>query len=158
MQILEKALKRGATDDERATHWLGEAHHSLSFAACLTGDSDGIHDAKIWLQILQRRIERYSNAADSLALATAYNQMGICLVNADNLQDAVENFQRSIATFQSVDEAPPFSGTFPAISLSNLLSLQGRWDEAQKVLAPTLEEHVDALGIDDVTTTEFVLS
>lgn len=79
--------------------------------------------------------------------------MGICLVNKDQIEGAIMNFQKSLETYKSVEDAPQFSGTFPAISLSLLLTLQGRPDEGEKVLKPALEEHERILGDHDMSTT-----
>ncbi|KAK3941873.1 hypothetical protein QBC46DRAFT_381661 [Diplogelasinospora grovesii] len=153
-KILNKALHHGAADEERITHWLGEAHHISSLAACLTGSSDGTEHANTWLSIVHDRIMKYNDTSDRLALATAYNQMGICLVNKDQIEDAMDSFQKSLTIFRSVEDAPQFSGTFPALSLSHLFTLRGRPDEGEEVLAPVLEEHERILGEDDTSTTE----
>lgn len=156
-RILEIARDKGSGNQERVTHWLCEAHHSLSLAACLTRSSDGIEDANIWQAILLDRINKYGQTSDKLALATAYNQLGICLVNKNRLGDAIDSFQKSISTYKSVENAPQFSGTFPAISLSLLYVLQGQPDEGENVLSPVLEEHERVLGRDDTSTTEYVI-
>ncbi|KAK3367208.1 hypothetical protein B0T24DRAFT_682346 [Lasiosphaeria ovina] len=66
-------MNREPDEHERITHWLGGAHHSLSLAVCLTGSSDGVEDADIWVGILHDRIEKYNQKSDKLALAAAYN-------------------------------------------------------------------------------------
>ncbi|KAH7265628.1 uncharacterized protein BKA55DRAFT_559302 [Fusarium redolens] len=151
--ILEHALNDNSSDQERVTHWLGEAHHSLSLTACLTKSSDGLEDADIWQKHLNSRIEKYGLPSDKLALATAYNQLGICQSNKEQFDDAVTSFNKSVVTYNSVANAPQFSATFPAISQSMLHCLMDRYDEAEHVLTPFLEEHEKVLGKDDKTTT-----
>ncbi|KAJ0120519.1 tetratricopeptide repeat domain-containing protein [Diaporthe amygdali] len=151
--ILEKAIKRGADDEERVSHWLGEAHHSQSLSACLTNSSDGMKDVTMWIDILHDRIKRYGLDSDKLALATAYNQMGICLITLHKVEEAKSSWRQSIAAYKSVSDAPAFSGTFPSISLSLMCALQGEDDEAEQVLRPMLEEHERILGKDDTSTT-----
>ncbi|KAG5772055.1 hypothetical protein H9Q72_001668 [Fusarium xylarioides] len=138
---------------ERVTHWLGEAHHSLSLTACLTKSSDGLEDAELWQRLLNSRIEKYGLTSDKLALATAYNQMGICQSNKEQFADAVANFDKSVMTYNSVADAPQFSATFPAISQSMLHCLMHRYNEAEQALRPFQEEHESVLGKDDKTTT-----
>jgi tetratricopeptide (TPR) repeat protein len=152
--ILERALRRNPQDEERITHWLGEAHHSQSLAEVVIGVSDGIEHVNAWSVLLHGRIQKYAQISDMLALATAHNQMGMCLARKGLVEDAVKSFQKSLQTYRSVEDAPQFSGTFPAISLSGLLVLEGRLDEAEQALTPTLKEHEDVLGKDDVSTTE----
>lgn len=150
-------MERGLGDEERTTHWLGEAHHTASLAACVSGSSDGIEEAQSWLAILHQRIEKYNQSSDKLALATAYNQIAICLMNKNQVEGAIDNFRKSLTAFKEVEDRPRFSGTFPAISLSNLVCLvQRQPDEAEQVLTPALEEHERILGVDDTTTTEYV--
>lgn len=150
-RILRKALDAGDDDEERITHWLGEAHHNLSLAAVLTGSSDGIHDVKLWLDLL---LDRSPSKAKALSLATAYNQMGICYIKKDKVEDAINSWKQSLATYRSMENPPVFSGTWPAISLALLYALQGRPNEGEEVLRPTLDEHERILGKDDTTTTE----
>ncbi|KAI9172710.1 nb-arc and tpr domain containing protein [Paramyrothecium foliicola] len=155
VKVLTKAHEKAGGEDRDLEHWLGEAHHSASFAACMTGSSDGISDAKLWLRILQDRIHKTKRPSDILAQATAFNQLAICLVNANQLDEAMYNFRRSLTTFHSVKDAPQFSGTFPAISLTNLLVLQGKPEEGEQIIRPFLEEHENVLGVDDTTSTEY---
>ncbi|EFX00266.1 nb-arc and tpr domain containing protein [Grosmannia clavigera kw1407] len=160
-RILQKAVAGGRAgdededeDEERTTHWLGEAHHNLSLAACHTGSSSGARDAEIWQDILRGRIAKYGRPADQLALATAHNQMGICLARQDRYEDALRSFQLSLAGFRACTDPPRFSGTFPAISISLLCLLLRRPGQAEHYLMPTLLEHERHLGPDDTTTTE----
>jgi hypothetical protein len=112
-------------------------------------------DAKLWLDILLNRTQfRRRSVAEALSLATAYNQMGICYIKNDEVEDAMDSWKQSLAAYRSVDNPPNFSGTFPAISLAQLYVLQGRPSEAEEVLTLTLEEHERILGKDDKTTTE----
>ncbi|KAF5969746.1 tetratricopeptide repeat domain-containing protein [Fusarium bulbicola] len=150
--ILEQFLDDLSSDQERVTHWLGEAHHSLSLTACITGSSDGLEDAEAWQRLLNSRIEKYGLSSDKLALATAYNQLGICQSNKEQFADAVANFDKSVTAYNSVADAPQFSATFPAISQSMLHCLMHRYNEAEHALRPFLEEHERVLGKDDKTT------
>ncbi|KAL9028780.1 MAG: hypothetical protein Q9196_002903 [Gyalolechia fulgens] len=153
LNILDQALSTDS-DEERITHWLGEARHNLSLAAVMTGSSDGMHDAKLWLDILRDRVEKYKSSSDELALATAFNQLGICHIKKDEANDAMRSWEQSVAIFSSVKNPPDFSGTWPRIQLALLYTLQDRPEEAEAVLVPTLEEHERILGMDDKTTTE----
>jgi hypothetical protein len=153
-RILDRAIDTGSGDEERITHWLGEAHHNLSLAAVLTGSSDGMHDANIWLDILLNRIKRFSPPSETLSLATAYNQIGICHINKNEIEDAMKSWKQSLDAYRSVESPPIFSGTWPTISLALLYALQGRPEEGEKVLVPSLEEHERILGKGDTTTTE----
>jgi hypothetical protein len=144
----------GGGDEERITHWLAEAHHNLSLAAVMTGSSDGMDNANIWVDILLNRIKRFNPPSEALALATAYNQIGICHINKHEIEDAMNSFRKSVTAYRNVDNRPKFSGTFPSISLANLYVQQGEPEEGEKVLTPTLEEHEKILGKDDKTTTE----
>ncbi|KAK7912199.1 tetratricopeptide repeat domain-containing protein [Apiospora marii] len=153
-QILEKPADASLEDEERVTHWLGEAHHSLSLAAVLSCSSDGLEDANTWLAILRRRITKFDMPSDRLCLATAYNNLGICYSRVNAVEEAIASWRQSLAEFDSAIDAPPFSGTFPRISLSLLLVSQDQVAEAEKVLVPALEEHERLLGKDDKTTTE----
>ncbi|KAH8729231.1 nb-arc and tpr domain-containing protein [Ilyonectria robusta] len=153
-KVLNAARRKGDGDQDQILHWLGEAHHSASFAACMTGSSDGIQYASAWIDILNDLIKKQNKPQHVLALATAYNQMGICCVNKDMVPEAMDSFNQSLTTFKGVHDAPQFSGTFPAISLSLLYVLEGRPDEAEEILSPVLEEHERLLGVDDLTTTE----
>lgn len=150
-RILRKALDAGDEEEERITHWLGEAHHNLSLAAVLTGSSDGMHDAKLWLDLLLDHRSRFNRP---LSLATAYNQMGFCHIKKDEVEDAMNSWKQSLATYRSMENPPDFSGTFPAICLALLYAQQGRPNEGEEVLRPTLDEHERILGKDDTTTTE----
>ncbi|KAL8831927.1 MAG: hypothetical protein Q9170_005089 [Blastenia crenularia] len=151
--ILNQALYTDG-DKERITHWLGEARHNLSLAAVMTGSSDGMDDAKLWLDILQDRAQKYKSSAEELALATAFNQLGICHIRKDEANDAMKSWEQSVAIFAGLKSAPDLSGTFPRLQLALLYTLQNRPTEAEAVLKPTLEEHERILGIDDKTTTE----
>lgn len=122
----------------------------------MTGSSDGVEDAKIWLDILHGRIEKYNQQSDKLALATAYNQVGICHASKGSFEDAMTSFRESLEAFKNVPDAPQLSGTFPAISLCNLCVFQKRPDEGEEVLRSTLEEHERILGSEDTTSTECV--
>lgn len=153
-KILDKAVAAGGSDEERVTHWLGEAHHNLSLAAVLTDSSDGMHNAKTWVEILLSRIEKFNLPSEALSLATAYNQVGICHLKRDEVDEAMNSWKKSLATYSGVDNRPDFSGTFPAISLAQMYALQNRPEEGEKVLMPALEEHERILGKDDKTTTE----
>ena len=147
-------MNAGGDDEKQVTHWLGEAHHNISLAAVLTGSSDGMHDAKVWLNILLDRIKRFNPPSEELSLATAYNQIGICHINKNELEDAMNNWRQSVATYRSVKNPPNFSGTWPSLSLAQGYTLQGRPKEGEEVLMPSLEEHERILGEDDRTTTE----
>jgi hypothetical protein len=151
--ILQKARSNHTEDQERVTHWLGEAYHNLSLSACLTGSSEGLDDAQAWQAILHERLEKYNKNADRLALATSFNQLGICYITKGDTDSAMANFRKSIETYKGVEDAPQFSNTFPSISLSLLCALHGQPDEGDAVLSPVLEEHERVLGKDDVTTT-----
>ena len=154
-RILRKALDAGDDDEERITHWLGEAHHNLSLAAVLTRSSDGMHDVKLWLDLLlDRSRNRRPSKAEALSLATAYNQKGICHIRKDEVEDAMNSWTQSLTTYRSIENAPDFSGTWPAISLAIQYVLQGQPNEGEEVLRPTLDEHERILGKDDTTTTE----
>jgi hypothetical protein len=154
-RILRKALDAGDDDEEQITHWLGEAHHNLSLAAVLTGSSDGMHDIKLWLDLLlDRSRSRRPSKEKALSLATAYNQLGFCHIKNDEVEDAMSSWKQSLAAYRSMENPPDFSGTWPAISLALLYTLQGRPNEGEEVLRPTLDEHERILGKDDTTTTE----
>ena len=154
MIILKRAEQCGSDDLEYVTRWLGEAHHNLSLIACMTRSSNGIQDCQVWLDILRMRLNTYHLSSDTVSLAVAYNQMGICYLNENAVEDAISNFQQSLLTFDSLHDAPDFSGTFPRISLSVLYTLQGEPDKADAVLIPALEEHERKLGMDDISTSE----
>ena len=153
-RILRNALDAG-DDDEQVVHWLGEAHHNLSLAAVGTKSSDGMQDVKIWLDLLLDR-SRFTSPSKEKAssLATAYNQMGFCHIKNDEVEDAMNCWKKSLATYRSVESPPNFSGTWPSISLAILYTLQGRPNKGEEVLRPTLDEHERILGKDDTTTTE----
>lgn len=116
----------------------------------MTGLSDGMHDVKLWLDLLLN----YSRFRHPLSLATAYNQKGFCHIKKDEVEDAMKSWTQSLATYRSMENLPNFSGTFPAISLALMYTLQGRPNEGEEVLKPTLDEHERILGKDDTTTTE----
>jgi hypothetical protein len=153
-KILERALATKSGEDHDITHWLGEAAHNLSLAGVMTRSSDGIQDVNRWLEILHARIEKYSLPSDQISLATAYNQMGICLFNKDKVKEAAESFQRSLDTYKTAPDRPNFSGTFPALSLSLIHCMQGRAKDAEEIVKPMIEEHVRILGLDDTSSVE----
>lgn len=111
-------------------------------------------DAKVWLDILRDRIEKYNFKSDKLALATAYNQLGICFLNVDMIEEAKESWKQSLGAYKSVEDPPEFSGTFAAISLSLIYALQGKPEQGEQVIIPMLEEHERILGANDTSTTE----
>ena len=152
--ILNQAVITGGRDEERITHWLGEAHHNLSLAAVLTRSSDGMQDAKLWLNIVLDRIKRFSPPSEEISLAIAYNQIGICQINKNEFEGAMYSWRQSITMYRTVNNAARFSGTWPSISLALLCALQGRPNEGEEVLTPCLREHEEILGSDDRTTTE----
>ncbi len=114
--------------------------------AVLTGSSDGMHDAKIWVNILLDRIERFNPASEALSLATAYNQIGICHINKDEVEDAMKRLKQSVTTYRSEESPPDFSGTWPTISVSLLYALQRQPKEGEEVLAPALKSMRESLG------------
>lgn len=152
-KILRKALDAGDGDEERITHWLGETHHNLSLAAIDTGSSDGMHDVKLWLDLLLDR-SRFGRSPKAEALSLATAQMGFCHIKKDEVVDAMNSWKQSLATYRSIENPPDFNGTWPAISLALLYALQGRPNEGEEMLKPTLDEHERILGKDDTTTTE----
>lgn len=111
-------------------------------------------DAKAWLNIIHGRITRYASTLENLSLATAYNQLGICYINKDEVDDAMESWKHSVTTYASVEGAPDFSGTWPRISLAQWYTLRDCPTDAEDMLTPTLKEHERILGEDDVTTSE----
>lgn len=135
-------------------HWLGEAAHNLSLAGVMIGSSDGIEDVNCWLKILHSQLAKYDLPADHIALATAHNQMGICLFTKDEMEEAANSFQKSLDAYQAAPKRPNFSGTFPALSLSLIRCMQERADEAEIVIKPMVEEHERILGADDTTSAE----
>jgi len=120
----------------------------------MTGSSDGIKDVNRWLEILHARIEKYDLPSDRISLATAYNQMGICLFNKDNTKEAAKCFQQSLDAYRTAPDRPNFSGTFPALSLSLIHCMEGRAEEAEEVVKPMIEEHVRILGPNDTSSAE----
>lgn len=101
-----------------------------------------MHDVKLWLELLLDRPQ----FRRPLSLATAYNQMGLCHIKKNEVDDAMNSWKKSLATYRSIENPPDFSGTFPAISLALLYALQGRPNEGEEVLRPTLDEHERILG------------
>lgn len=152
--ILEKALIDETGNEKEITHWLGEAAHNLSLAGVMIGSSDGIEDVNYWLKILHSRLAKYDLPSDHIALATAYNQMGICLFTKDQIDEAADSFQKSLDAYRTAPNRPNFSGTFPALSLSLIRCMQGRAEEAELVVKPMIEEHERVLGANDITSAE----
>lgn len=153
-EVLEKALVTKPDEDKYITHWLGEAAHNLSLAGVMTGSSDGIQDVNRWLTILHDRIEKHDLPSDRISLATAYNQMGICLLNKGKTKEAAKSFQESLDAYRSAPNRPNFSGTFPALSLSLIHCMEGRAKEAEEVVKPMIEEHIEILGSHDTSSAE----
>jgi hypothetical protein len=133
---------------------LAEVHHNLALTAVVTGSSDGLYDAKAWIEIVTDRIMTYNPPLEGLLLAGGYNQLGISYAFKSQMEDAIKSWHQSLATYKGVKDAPSFSGTWPAISLAYSYVLLSKPDEGEKVLKSTLEEHERLLGKDDMTTQE----
>lgn len=54
-----------------------------------------------------------------------------------------------------MENAPAFSGTYPAVSLALFYVLQGRPNKAERPLSATLAEYKKVLGKDDTTRPEY---
>jgi hypothetical protein len=89
-----------------------------------------MHDVKLWLDLLldHSRFKRPSKAK-VLSLAIAYSHMGFCHIKKDEVEDAVNSWKQSLATYRSMENPPDFGETWPAISLALLYALQGRPNE-----------------------------
>lgn len=113
-----------------------------------------MQDAKIWVDILDNRIKKFNPASEDLSLATAWNQIGICYLNKDEVDHAIDSWIKSVDLYKNAKNRPDFSGTFPSVSLALMYALQGQAEKGEVVLMPVLEEHERILGKDDTTTTE----
>jgi len=151
--ILEAAKADGRGDEKEVTGLLAECHHNQSFAAIYTGSGGAMEHANAWLQILTNRTNKWDFDEDTLAMAAAYNQIALCHIHRNDVQEAIANWVTSLF-YLEVPSAPKLSGVWPAINLALIYTIEKRLKEADDVLALVLEEREKVMGKDDKTTSE----
>jgi hypothetical protein len=112
--ILEAAQKEGRGDEKEVTGLLADCHHNQSFSAIYTESGGAMEHAKAWLGILLDRIEKWHLDEDALSLATAYNQIALCHIYKDEVEEAISSCSRSLDAYRTAPNAPKLSGIWPA--------------------------------------------
>lgn len=152
--ILDKVKTQGGGDDRQVSGLLCDCHHNQSISALYTGTPGAMEHAKAWLEILVDRIEKWNLPSDALNLATAYNQLALCYIKEDEVEEAIKSWTFSFDTYRNLESAPKLSGIWPAVSLTLVYVQENRAQEADDLLTPVLKEREEVLGKNDMTTSE----
>ncbi|KAK0616467.1 hypothetical protein B0T14DRAFT_568067 [Immersiella caudata] len=152
--ILKAAQKDGRGDETEVTRLLADCHHNQSLSTIYTESGGAVEHAKVWLGILLNKIERLYLDEDVLPLAAAYNQIALCHIYKDEVEEATRGWSMSLDAYRTVPNVPKLGGIWPATSLA-LIYIIGDWPtEANDVLTRVLKEREEVLGKDDKTTSE----
>lgn len=138
--ILEAAQADGRGDEKEVTGLLADCHHNQSFSAIYTESGGAMEHAKAWLRILIDRIEKWHLDEDSLAMATAYNQIALCHIHKDEVEDAIKSWTASLDAYRTAPNAPKLSGIWPATSPALIYAIEGLPEQGDDVLTPVLKE------------------
>ncbi|KAL5322051.1 hypothetical protein ACEPPN_010019 [Leptodophora sp. 'Broadleaf-Isolate-01'] len=100
----------------------------------MTDSSDGMYDVNAWVDILLDRIKKFGKKSEAVCLATAYNQLGICHIHKKQVEEAMDNFEKSVVTYQNLESSAGqlLVVHFPSLSLANLFVQQGQPEEGKK--------------------------
>lgn len=152
--ILDKAKQRGGGDEREISSLLCDCHHNQSISALYTGTPGAMDHAKLWLALLIDRIEKWNLPSDALNLATSYNQLALCYIKVDIVEEAINSWRVSFDTYRGLESAPKLSGVWPATSLGLIYSLENRPEEGNEILEPILRDREEVFGKDDTSTSE----
>ena len=129
---------------------LRESHNNQSSAAAETNDpATSLIHAKIWLNLMLKRKSFDGRLMENYELGIVYNENGVAYAMNNMWEDAANCFIRSIEIIQGL---PTYDDTmlgWPEPNLGIVYWIQGKWDDAERVLTEILKIHADAYGFDD---------
>jgi len=116
---------------------------------------DCLRRYKKWLRDSTKSTDAASNVTDvafEYELACIYNETGVAYAMNEQYETAVEYFIKSIEAFQKLPDYNELLLNWPEPNLGFMYWIQGKYEEAERVLLEILEVHELEWGEDDKET------
>jgi len=121
---------------------------------------DCLRRYKKWLRDSTKSTDAASNVTDvafEYELACIYNETGVAYAMNEQYETAVEYFIKSIEAFQKLPDYNELLLNWPEPNLGFMYWIQGKYEEAERVLLEILEVHELEWGEDDKETFKYDL-
>lgn len=135
---------------------------SHCFLGCAEADTNNTKACLIefthWLDMTKSREDGYGKQVIDYELGIAHNEVGTALAYSARLEEAANYFQKSIDLFQECEDFDEAWLGWPEPNLGLVLWMQGRFEEAQKILDKSIATYAKLYGYDDTKTFKYVQS
>lgn len=113
---------------------------------------------RTWLDMLLSREVSAGVALEDFELGCAYNDIGTTYGNLNMFEKAAESFHKCIEIYQKLDEFTERLLADPKTNLALIYWIQGKPQEAERVLIEVLKVHESAVGVDSNITIQLVVA
>ena len=130
-----------------------ESQSYLGIATAETNEHSAsmIHKQK-WLEMLLERKDKDGDPVEDHELGIAYNEMGVAYGNNNSFDTATVAFHCSIDIFKRLEDYEDTMLTLPEPNLAFIYWMQGRFEDAEKLLRNSLTIQENHFGIDDTSS------
>lgn len=118
---------------------------------------DCLRRFKAWIDNSAAAASAEVDSNSQYELALYYNEIGVAYGMNGLYEDAIEHLFQSIEFFQRMPDYDDTLLSWPEPNLGFMYWVQGRYDEAERVLLEILQVQEDAWGVDDQKTFKFVV-
>lgn len=147
---LTECLYSQAADDvptEHRSSLLRRANLNHATASLETNDrKDALERYKRWLD----SAPSVDGAEAQYELACIYNETGVACAMNEMYDEAIDYFQQSIDSFYALEDYEDTMLDWPVPNLGFMYWVQGRYDDAEKVLHEILDIMEENYGVDDI--------
>lgn len=139
-----------SNDSEEVRSSIRESHCFLGCAAAETNDGEMcLKHHSIWLDMAMSRKSDAGTPVLDYELGIIHNEVGVAYAMNEMFDEAAKSFLRSIEVFQSLEKYEDTMLGWPEPNLGFMYWLQGRLEDAERVLVEILEIFAAAYGVDD---------
>lgn len=126
------------------------SHSYIGIAATETNEhTKSMLHKELWLESLLKRESASGVLIEDYELGYAYNEIGVSYANNQMLEDAANAFLRSIEIFQGLENYKDTMLGWPEPNLGFVYWMQGKLEDAERVLLKILDIYAHAYGVDD---------
>jgi tetratricopeptide (TPR) repeat protein len=142
---------------ERQAYMLRRANLNAATASMETNDGpDCLKRYKQWLGEYAEQEVDPNDTTFEYERACIYNETGVAYAMNGDYQTAVSYFLTSIDRFQRLPDYEDIMLNWPEPNLGFMYWVQGKYDDAERVLLEILQIHEDKWGVDDRETFKYV--
>lgn len=149
-ELVQEICEKSDTATINVADTLRLSHNNQSTAAAETNDLKGcLSHALTWLEMTHNRKTASGQVLVDYELGIVYNETGVAYALNNMWDIAVEYFIKSMETFEELENYDEIMQGWPAPNLGLVYWIQGRYNDAEKVLTRILDIHATRLGLDD---------